>query len=335
MDFGFTLKAEHSIERTIALTQQAEAAGFDYGWFWDNQVLWREIYPLLTLLATKTTDMRLGACVTNPTTRDPSVTASVLATLQEISGGRMELGMGRGDGAVRMLGLPPTKLKTMETATKVIRELVEGRSVEYKGAELDLTWAGDWKLPVWIAGYGPMALALTGRIADGLILQLADPDLIRWMAGTMQTAASAAGRDPDSILIQAAAPAHVGPIEECRERVRWFPAMVANHVVDLVNKYPREELPASLTGYVRDREGYDYRHHAEVGSSNADYIGDDVVDRFAIIGPPEEHVRRLLELHEAGIDQFNLYLMSGDEEAQLEIYGSTIIPALKKELGSA
>jgi probable F420-dependent oxidoreductase len=335
MDFGFTLKAEHSIERTIALTQQAEAAGFDYGWFWDNQVLWREIYPLLTLLATKTTDMRLGACVTNPTTRDPSVTASVLATLQEISGGRMELGMGRGDGAVRMLGLPPTKLKTMETATKVIRELVEGRSVEYKGAELDLTWAGDWKLPVWIAGYGPMALALTGRIADGLILQLADPDLIRWMAGTMQTAASAAGRDPDSILIQAAAPAHVGPIEECRERVRWFPAMVANHVVDLVNKYPREELPASLTGYVRDREDYDYRHHAEVGSSNADYIEDDVVDRFAIIGSPEEHVRRLLELHEAGIDQFNLYLMSGDEEAQLEIYGSTIIPALKKELGSA
>lgn len=335
MDFGFTLKAEHSIERTIALTQQAEAAGFDYGWFWDNQVLWREIYPLLTLLATKTTDMRLGACVTNPTTRDPSVTASVLATLQEISGGRMDLGMGRGDGAVRMLGLPPTKLKTMETATKVIRELVEGRSVEYKGTELDLTWAGDWKLPVWIAGYGPMALALTGRIADGLILQLADPDLIRWMAGTMQRAATEAGRDPDSILIQAAAPAHVGPIEECRERVRWFPAMVANHVVDLVNKYPREELPPSLTSYVRDREDYDYRHHAEVGSSNADYIGDDVVDRFAIIGSPEEHVRRLLELHEAGVDQFNLYLMSGDEEAQLEIYGSTIIPALKKELGSA
>lgn len=335
MDFGFTLKAEHSIERTIALTQQAEAAGFDYGWFWDNQVLWREIYPLLTLLATKTTDMRLGACVTNPTTRDPSVTASVLATLQEISGGRMDLGMGRGDGAVRMLGLPPTKLKTMETATKVIRELVEGRSVEYKGTELDLTWVGDWKLPVWIAGYGPMALALTGRIADGLILQLADPDLIRWMAGTMQRAAMEAGRDPDSILIQAAAPAHVGPIEECRERVRWFPAMVANHVVDLVNKYPREELPPSLTSYVRDREDYDYRHHAEVGSSNADYIGDDVVDRFAIIGSPEEHVRRLLELHEAGVDQFNLYLMSGDEEAQLEIYGSTIIPALKRELGSA
>ncbi len=167
MDFGFTLKAEHSIERTIALTRQAEAAGFSYGWFWDNHVLWREVYPLLTLLAVNTTDMRLGACVTNPTTRDPSVTASVLATLEEVSGGRMDLGMGRGDGAVRMLGLPPTKLKTMEQAITVIRELVEGRTVEYKGAELDLTWTEKWKLPVWVAGYGPMALAMTGRIADG------------------------------------------------------------------------------------------------------------------------------------------------------------------------
>jgi probable F420-dependent oxidoreductase len=330
MDFGFTLKAEHSLERTIALTRQAEAAGFSYGWFWDNHVLWREIYPLLTLLAINTTDMRLGACVTNPTTRDPSVTASVLATLEEVSGGRMDLGMGRGDGAVRLLGLPPTKLKTMEQAITVIRELVEGRAVEYKGAELDLTWTQQWKLPVWVAGYGPMALAMTGRIADGLILQLADPDLIRWMAGTMREAAAEAGRDPASVKIQAAAPAHVGPIEECRERVRWFPAMVANHVVELVNKYPPEELPESLTAYTRDREGYDYRHHAEVGSSNAEYIEDDVIDRFAVIGSPENHVQRLLELSEAGVDQFNLYLMSGDEEAQLEAYGSTIIPAFRK-----
>jgi alkanesulfonate monooxygenase SsuD/methylene tetrahydromethanopterin reductase-like flavin-dependent oxidoreductase (luciferase family) len=111
--------------------------------------------------------------------------------------------------------------------------------------------------------------------------------------------------------------------------------MVANHVVDLVNKYPREELPESLTGYIRDREGYDYRQHAEVGSSNAGFVEDDIVDRLAVVGPPEEHVRRLKELSEAGVDQFNLYLMSGDEEAQLEAYGSTVIPALRAELDDA
>ena len=101
-----------------------------------------------------------------------------------------------------------------------------------------------------------------------------------------------------------------------------------------MNRYPSDQLPESLTGYIRDRERNDYRH-SEVGSPGTSFVGDDVVDRFTVIGPPEEHVRRLLELGAAGVDQFNLYLMSGDEEAQLEAYGSTIIPALKASLGEA
>ena len=261
------------------------------------------------------------------------MTASALATLDEISGGRMDLGIGRGDASVRSLGKPPTTMKTLEQAVMVIRDLVEGRSTGYEGGSLELPWTGKWKLPVWIAGYGPMALALTGRIADGLILQLADPDLIRWMVGLMRDAAETAGRDPASIRVQAAAPAHVGPIEECREHVRWFPGLVSGHVVDLVNRYPSDQLPESLTGYVRDREVNDDRSHGEFGSSNAASVSDEVVDRFAIVGPPEEHVRRLRELGRAGVDQFNLYLMSGDEEAQLEAYGSAVIPALTQDLG--
>ena len=329
MDFGFTLKPENSVERTIALTRQAEAAGFGYGWLFDAHVRFREVYPLLTLMAINTTTMRLGTCVTNPATREPSVTASALATLDEISRGRMDLGIGRGDSSVRALGKPPTTMKTLEQAVTVIRDLVEGRSTVSEGASLQLPWAGTWKLPVWIAGYGPMALAMTGRIADGLILQLADPDLIRWMVGLMHESAEKAGRDPASIKVQAAAPAHVGIIEECRERVRWFPAAVSSHVVDLVNRYPSDELPESLTGYLRDRAGDDDRRQDEFGAASAAFVPDDVVDRFAIVGPPEEHVRRLKELSAAGVDQFNLYLMSGDEEAQLEAYGSTIIPALR------
>jgi probable F420-dependent oxidoreductase len=335
MDFGFTLKPEHSMERTIALTRQAEAAGFSHGWLFDAHVPFKEVYPLLTLMAINTTHMRLGTCVTNPATREPSVTASALATLDEISGGRMDLGIGRGDSAVRVLGKPPTTMKTLEQAVTLIRDLVEGRRTEYEGADLELSWTGKWKLPVWIAGYGPMALALTGRIADGLILQLADPDLIRWMAGLMHEAAEKAGRDPAAIRVQAAAPAHVGPIEECREHVRWFPALVSNHVVDLVNRYPSDQLPESLTGYIHDREVDDDRRHAEIGFTSAAFVTDHVVDRFAVVGPPEAHVRRLKELSEAGVDQFNLYLMSGDEETQLEAYGSTVIPALKAALGEA
>jgi probable F420-dependent oxidoreductase len=335
MEFGFTLKPEHSVERTIALTRQAEAAGFRYGWLFDAHVPFKEVYPLLTLMAINTTHMRLGTCVTNPTTRDPSVTASALATLDEISGGRMDLGIGRGDSAVRRLGKRPTTMRTLEEAVTVIRDLVEGRSTTYEGTDLDLPWTNGRTLPVWIAGYGPMALALTGRIGDGLILQLADPDLIRWMVGLMHASAERAGRDPGSIRVQAAAPAHVGRIEECRERVRWFPRLVSHHVVDLVNKYPSDELPESLAGYIRGREGGDDPRRDGVDPSDAGSASDDVVDRFAIVGPPEEHVRRLRELSEAGVDQFNLYLMSGDEERQLEIYGSTVIPALREALPDA
>jgi probable F420-dependent oxidoreductase len=330
MDFGFTLKPDHTVARTIALTRQAEDAGFGYGWLFDSHVLWKEVYPLLTLMALNTERMRLGTCVTNPATREPTVTASVLATLDEISGGRMDLGIGRGDSARRVLGKPPTTMKTLEEAIELIRDLVEGRAREWEGTEVRLPWTGSWRLPVWVAGYGPMALAMTGRVADGLILQLGDPDLIRWMAGMMRDAATAAGRDPSSIRVQAAAPAHVGPRASGRERVRWFPALVSNHVVDLVNKYPREELPESLTGYVRDRQGYDYLHHAEVGSDNAGFVSDEVVDRFCVLGEPEEHIARLQELADAGVDQFNIYLMNGDEEAQLEAYGRDIIPAVSR-----
>ena len=319
-------------ERTIALAQQAEAAGFTHGWLFDSHILWKDVYPLLTLMAVNTTAMRLGTCVTNPATRDITVTASVLATLDEISGGRMDLGIGRGDSAQRVLGRTPVTARALDRAVRVIRDLVEGRATSYEDTEVQLTWTGRWKLPVWIAGYGPLVLGTAGRVADGIILQLAEVDLITWMADMARAAAKEAGRDPASIRVQAAAPAHVGPIERCRERVRWFPALVSNHVVDLVNTYPRDQLPENLTGYIRDREGYDYHHHAEVGSDNARFVGDEVADRFSIVGPPEEHVRRLLELHEAGVDQFNLYLMNGDEEEQLEAYGRDIIPAVRTAL---
>ncbi|MEX1155870.1 MAG: TIGR03842 family LLM class F420-dependent oxidoreductase [Chloroflexota bacterium] len=330
MDFGFTLKPENDLGRTVDLTRRAEGNGFTYGWIFDSHVLWREPYVPLTLMAQATTGMRLGTCVTNPATREPSVTASTLAVLDELSKGRMDLGIGRGDSARRVLGKPPTTMKTLEEAIGVIRDLVEGRTVNFEGTDLVLPWTGKWKLPVWVAGYGPMALAMTGRIADGLILQLADPDLIRLFVSQLREAEASAGRAPGSVRVQAAAPAHVGPREIGRERTRWFPALVSNHVVDLVNKYPREQLPEALTGYVTDRTGYDYLHHAEVGSSNAAFVGDEVIDRFCVLGEPAEHIAKLHELAAAGVDQFNFYLMNGDEEDQLDRYGRDIIPAMNR-----
>jgi probable F420-dependent oxidoreductase len=334
MQFGFTLKPEHAVDRAIALTRRAEELGFEYGWLFDSHILWREPYPLLTLMAQATTTMRLGTCVTNPATREPSVTASAIAVLDEISGGRMDLGIGRGDSARRVLGKAPTSMAQLEEAVHVIRALVEGRPIEYEGTLLELPWSRGDRLPVWIAGYGPVALRLTGRIADGAMLQIGDPDLIRWFVSQVHTSAVEAGRKPSAVRVMAAAPAHVGDLAECRDRVRWFPALVGNHVVDLVSKYQGDDLPKELTTYIRNRQGYDYLHHAEVGSSNAEFVTDDIVDRFCLVGPVEDHVRKLQVLAEAGVDQFNLYLMNGDEEQQLEIYGREVIPALREAMAA-
>jgi probable F420-dependent oxidoreductase len=327
MEFGITLKLDMTPSRAVALTTQAEAAGFSYGWVFDSHILWLDPYPLLTMMAQQTTRMRLGTCVTNPATRDPSVTASTLATLNIISGGRMDLGIGRGDSARRVLGKKPTTLATLEQAVHIIRGLAEGNDTDYDGESIKIPWSPKQKLPVWIAGYGPKALNLTGRVADGVILQFADPDLIKWCIGFVHEGARQAGRDPKEIKIMAAAPVWVSDdLEKCRDQVRWFPALVSNHVVDLISRYGTDQLPPALTRYVSNREGYNYLHHAEVGSSNGQFVTDDIVDRFCIVGSVEEHKRRLRELAEAGVDQFNIYLMSGEEEACLEVYGREILP---------
>jgi len=329
MDFGFTLKPDVDLARAGSLAALAEKNGFTHGWIFDSHVLWKEPYVPLTLMAQATKKMRLGTCVTNPATREPSVTASTLATLQLLSGGRFDLGIGRGDSARRVLGKPPTTLVVLEEATRVIKELAEGRPVTYEDKTIQLEWAPKHKLPVWVAGYGPKALEVTARVADGAIIQLADPSLVGWCIGLLRDGAKKAGRDPNEIAVQAAAAAYVGPRELALERTRWFPALVSNHVVDLVKRYGEAGLPKDLTAYVRDRKGYDYQHHAEVGSSNAQFVDDESVERFCVVGDAKAHIAKLRELAKVGVKQFNLYLMNGDEEQQLEIYGREIIPALK------
>src|SRR5688572_17432310 len=324
--FGITFKLDMGPDRIVALTRQAESAGFAYAWSFDSHLLWLEPYPLLTLMAVNTQKMRLGTLVTNPIVRDATVTASLLATLNVISDGRMDLGIGRGDSSRRVMGKKPATMERLEEAVRVIRTLTRGDEILYDGSPIRMPWAkGD--VPVWVAGYGPKVLRLTGRIADGVILQFADPDLIRWCLGFVREGAEEAGRDFSAIQVMSAAPVWVSDdLSLARERVRWFPALVSNHVVDLISRYKPEELPAELTSYLRDRKGYDYRHHAEVGSTNAEFVPDETVDRYCIVGPVEQHRRKLRELFELGVTQFNIYLMCGEEEETLRIYGNEILP---------
>ena len=330
MQFGITLKPDISIDRIVGLTRQAEAAGFEYGWIFDSHVLWMEPYPLLTLMATNTKRMRLGTCVTNPATRDLTVTASLFATLNLISNGRMEIGIGRGDSSRRVMGKKPASWSQLEAAVKELRDLTGGKQVVHDGQPTRLTWAKD-SPRIWIAGYGPKVLHMAGRVADGVILQFADPALIEWCMSFVREGARASGRDPRQIEVMAAAPVWVSDDRSvARERVRWFPALVSNHVMDLIRQYKPEDLPPALTAYVEDRGHYDYQHHCVVGSDNANFVSDEVIDRFCVIGPVEQHHMKLRTLAEIGVTQFNIYLMCGDEEQTLEVYQREVLPEFLK-----
>src|SRR5256712_9277955 len=326
-EFAFTLKPDMTPDHIVSLTRQAEAAGFGYGWIFDSHVLWQEPYPLLTLMAANSRRMRFGTCVTNPLVRDATVTASLLATLNRISGGRMDCGIGRGDSSRRVVGKKPTTLENLEETVRVIRDLTGGKQITYDGHPIQMPWADAGVPPIWVAGYGPKALRCAGRVGDGVILQFADPDLIQWCLGFVKEGAEEADRDFSKIRVMSATAVWISDDRNAaRDRVRWFPALVSNHVVDLVSRYRPEELPPALTSYIRDRKAYNYLHHAEVGSSNADFVSDEVIDRFCIVGPVAEHIRKLRELSSLGVTQFNIYLMCGDEEKTLEIYGRDVIP---------
>src|SRR5580704_11970192 len=331
MDFGVVLQTNPPASGVIAMMQRAEEAGFSYGWTWDSHVLWQEPFVIYSRILAATTAMTVGPMVTNPGTRDWSVIASLFATLNDMYGNRTVCGIGRGDSARRVIGQSPMSLATLSSAMSVIKGLAEGREVMLHGAPLRIPWVRNGKLEIWMAAYGPKALALVGQQADGFILQTADPDIARWTIGSVRAAARAAGRDPDSLTICVAAPAYVGTdLAHQRDQLRWFGGMVGNHVADLVARYGTEgPVPHALTEYIEGRSGYDYSHHGQAGNPSAEFVPDSIIDRFCLVGPAEAHIERLAELASIGADQFALYLMHDDEENTLDAYAEEIIPALR------
>jgi probable F420-dependent oxidoreductase len=333
MDVGGVLQTTPPSARVVDLAKKAETYGFSHVWTFDSHILWQEPYPIHTEILANTRNVVVGPMVTNPATRDWTVTASTFATLNEMYGNRTICGIGRGDSAVRVTNGSPTTLATMREAVHVIRELANGRSVEYKGSTITLPWAASSRLEVWGAGYGPKALKLIGETCDGFILQLADASIVDWTVRAVREAAVAAGRDASAIAICVAAPAYVGDdLAYMRDQCRWFGGMVGNHVADIVSRYgDRSDVPQALTDYIKGREGYDYNEHGRAGNTHASFVPDEIVDRFCILGPVDEHVRRLEELRDLGVDQFAIYLQHDDKDHTLVEYGEHVIPRLAEQ----
>jgi probable F420-dependent oxidoreductase len=338
MEIGVVLQTTPPSARVVDLAKKAEAYGFTYVWAFDSHILWQEPFPIFAQILAETRNVIVGPMVTNPATRDWTVTASLFATLNEMYGNRTVIGIGRGDSAVRVTNGKPTTLATLRESIHVIRELANGRSVTYKDSELRLPWAGKSRAEVWVAAYGPKALALTGEVGDGFILQLADPSITEWTIKAVRDAAAAAGRDPKSVKICVAAPAYVTDGSEAGmahglEQCRWFGGMVGNHVADIVERYgDSAPVPKALTDYIKGRQGYDYNEHGKAGNSHTNFVPDEIIDRFCIVGPVEAHVKRLNELRDMGVDQFSVYLQHDAKDETLRAYGEKVIPAIAEQI---
>jgi probable F420-dependent oxidoreductase len=313
----------------VELARKAEEAGFSHVWTFDSHLLWEEPFVIYSQILATTERVIVGPMVTNPGTRDWTVIASQFATLNEMFGNRTICGIGRGDSALRTLGAKPGTIDELKQCVEVVRELAAGRTVEYRGRQLKFAWVENGALEVWVAAYGPKALAATGEVGDGYILQLADPDIAAWMIAAVRRSAEQAGRDPATIKFCVAAPAYVGDdLGHQRDQTRWFGGMVGNHVADIVERYGSSgEIPRALTDYIAGRKGYDYAEHGRAGNTHTDFVPDEVIDRFCLLGPAENHLARLEELKAIGVDQFALYLQHDAKEDTLAAYGKHIIPA--------
>jgi probable F420-dependent oxidoreductase len=331
MEFGVVLQCNPPAWRTVELAKQAELAGFGYVWTFDSHLLWQEPYVIYSQILSATHRIIVGPMVTNPATRDWTVTASTFATLNEMFGNRTVCGIGRGDSAVRVINGKPVTLAELRDAIGVIRKLANGDAAQYKDSSLRLTWNPHSRLDIYVAAYGPKALALTGEVGDGFILQLADLAVAEWSIKAVRDAAAAVGRDPASVKICVAAPAYVGTdIAHQREQCRWFGGMVGNHVADIVARYGADggPVPQALTDYIAGRQGYDYNEHGRVGNTHADFVPDEIVDRFCVLGTVDEHIDKLRALKALGVDQFAVYLQHDAKEATLRAYADKVIPAL-------
>jgi probable F420-dependent oxidoreductase len=334
MEFGAVLQTNPPASRTIQLAKLAEVHGFSHVWTFDSHILWQEPYVIYSQILAQTQRIKVGPFVTNPATRDWTVTASVFATLNEMFGNRTVCGIGRGDSAVRVTNGKPTTIAELRQAIQVIRELGNSRAVDYHGSTIQFPWSRGSELEVWVAAYGPMALKLAGEVGDGFILQLADIDIASWMIQTVRRAAEDAGRDPDAVKFCVAAPMYIGDDwEHMRDQCRWFGGMVGNHVADIVAKYGTAgEVPTALTEYIAGRESYDYNEHGRAGNVHTQFVPDEIVERFCVLGSASEHIEKLEQLKALGVDQFAGYLQHDNKEETLRVYGETVIPALSEHI---
>lgn len=298
MHLSLSLPPPASGEETTGIARAAEAAGLRSLWLYDAHRVWPDPYPHLAIVAQATRHLHFGICVTNPVTRSAALTALLTATLHRISGGRAELGLGRGDASVRTLGAQPASLSALGEAVSTFRQEV-ARAAD--------GWREDTPIPVWVGTYGPRGLRLAGAVADGVILQFAHLDLVRWARDVVWEAAREAGRSPQEVRLMCAAPLSIESSAEkaCCE-TRWFARMIAGDVATIVAG--QEGALEGLTAWAHA--------YLDADADARPAMADRMATSLALTGTAADCRARLASLAALGVEEMNVFTL-GDGHATL------------------
>ncbi len=311
----------------VRSVQAAERAGYARGWLVDGQMLWQDLYVYMAHALAATNRIEIGSGVTNPLTRHPSVTASAHATLADLHPGRVLLGIGRGDNAVRTLGLKPVPTAELAETVPKLRAWMAGE--EAAGARI--RWA-DERVPIMLCATGPKNLRLAGALADIVMIYVGvHPASVRWAIDHVRAGAEEAGREAGQVEIAALCALHVSDDqEEAWEQCRWAPAACANHIAYALKWNPAHGMPEEMTRLVAARDAYDYyAGHLDSSAEHTRCLTGELVDDFAIAGPAERCLEKIRELAELGVDEVSTAYLNGRFE-QMERVGQEIIPALEE-----
>jgi 5,10-methylenetetrahydromethanopterin reductase len=330
--FGIVFLPE-SLADFGALCRDAEINGFEWVGVADSQSVFHELYVALTLAALSTSRVRLGPLVTNPLTRHLVVTASAVASIDELSKGRAVLGIGSGDSAIYTLGAPPATVAGLADAIDTLGRLTSGEALEREAR----TWQvhrTSRRVPIYLAAEGPRTLELAGRVADGMIVGLGlTPEVIGLALAAIERGARAAGRRLVDLDVWWFAKTNVADTRQAAVGpITMALAASANHAFrfTLEGKGVPAELHEAIRGLQRE---YNSHHHEIAGAGNAvltDRWGltDFLVDRFAIAGTPGDCVTQIRRAMAAGARQFITTSFVPDPRAFMRRWTSEVAAAL-------
>jgi 5,10-methylenetetrahydromethanopterin reductase len=315
------------------LCREAEATGFEWLGVADSQSVFHELYVALTVAALNTSRIRLGPLVTNPLTRHLVVTASAMASLDALSGGRAVLGLGSGDSAIYTLGAPPATLAGLEDAIRTLGRLTAGERLERDGRPWQVH-RSKRRVPLYLAAEGPRTLELAGRIADGVIVGLGlTPEVVDLSLATIERGARAGGRRLDDLDVWWFAKTNVADTRAAAMApITMALAASANHAFrfTLEGKAVPGSLHAAIRGLQRE---YDSHHHEIAGAGNAGLterwgLTEFLIDRFAIAGTPAECVAQIRRAMGAGAHQFITTSFVPDPRAFMRRWASEVAAPL-------